>query len=154
MDRTADIGGQERMSAMGCAVVIPTYNNSSTLRGVVEGVSCHARDIIVVDDGSTDGTRQLLAAMEGITVLTHERNKGKGEALKTGLRHAASLGFDYAVTIDSDGQHFPEDILRLLDAVEGEPGALVIGYRNLQVENRTQITTCANRFSNFWVRLE
>ncbi|MCC8036412.1 MAG: DUF2062 domain-containing protein [Rikenellaceae bacterium] len=154
MEITDGIRERERMSAMGCAVVIPTYNNSATICGVVEGVKNYTRDIIVVDDGSIDGTSDLLSGIEGITVLTHGKNRGKGEALKTGLRHAASRGFDYAITIDSDSQHFPEDIPKLLDAIEREPGALIVGSRNLHTENMPSKNTFANRFSNFWFRLE
>lgn len=150
--------GRESVAAkarrLGCAVVIPTYNNAGTLRRVVEEVRAMVPDVIVVNDGSTDGTAGILSGIEGIEVISYEENRGKGYALKTGLRRAAGEGFRYAVTIDSDGQHFPDDIPAFLDEAERHPDSLVIGARNLTQENMPSKNTFANRFSNFWFRLE
>lgn len=93
-------------------VVVPTYNNEKTIIEVVDKIFDYCEDIIIVDDGSRDKTKQLLSKYktEGINIVRHQTNKGKGKALKTGLTTARKLGFKYAITIDSDGQHYPEDI--------------------------------------------
>ncbi len=136
-------------------VVIPTYNNAGTLLDVIGRVCRFCRDIIVVDDGSTDGTSQLLADCSfPVYVVTHAVNQGKGMALKTGFATALSRGFTHAVTIDSDGQHFPEDLPVLLKALEANPRAIVVGCRNLNADRMPRQNTFANRFSNFWFRLQ
>ena len=137
-----------------CAVV-PTYNNAGTLAGVLDGVYKHISDIIVVNDGSTDGTAALLAGSPvPFTLVKFEANKGKGAALKAGLLKARELGFDYAVTIDSDGQHFPSDIPAFLSAIAENPGAMIIGSRNIKAENMSRGSIFANHFSNFWFTLQ
>jgi glycosyltransferase involved in cell wall biosynthesis len=120
---------------------------------VVERTLKVCPDVIVVNDGSTDNTATVLCGLD-VTVLNHERNMGKGKALKTGLTYAAKKGFTHAVTIDADGQHFPEDIPVLLEASAQHPGNLIVGCRNLTSENMPRGNTFANRFSNFWFRLQ
>ena len=140
-----------------CAV-IPTYQNAKTLLKVVADVHRVVDTVIVVDDGSNDGTAALLDKATGNErpekVLTHPKNCGKGAALKTGLTYARQQGFRYAVTVDADGQHRADDIPALLKAVEEEPDALAIGSRGLQHENMPTKSTFANRFSNFWFALQ
>lgn len=140
-----------------CAV-IPTYQNTKTLLKVVADVHRVVDTVIVVDDGSKDGTAALLDKATGNErpekVLTHPKNCGKGAALKTGLTYARQQGFRYAVTVDADGQHRADDIPALLKAVEEEPDALAIGSRGLQHENMPAKSTFANRFSNFWFALQ
>lgn len=140
-----------------CAV-IPTYQNAKTLLKVVADVHRVVDTVIVVDDGSNDGTATLLDKATGNErpekVLTHPKNCGKGAALKTGLTYARQQGFRYAVTVDADGQHRANDIPALLKAVEEEPDALAIGSRGLQHENMPAKSTFANRFSNFWFALQ
>lgn len=134
-------------------IIIPTYNNKDTVADVIGRARKQCPDVIVVDDGCNDGTAAVLATT-GVRVLTHSRNKGKGAALKTGLRAAAESGFSHAVTIDSDGQHFPEDIPALLEASDSNPDDIIVGCRNLTSENMPRGNTFANRFSNFWLRLQ
>lgn len=140
-----------------CAV-IPTYQNAKTLLKVVADVHRVVDTVLVVDDGSNDGTAALLDKATGNErpekVLTHPKNCGKGAALKTGLTFARQQGFRYAVTVDADGQHRANDIPALLKAVEEEPDALAIGSRGLQHENMPAKSTFANRFSNFWFALQ
>lgn len=140
-----------------CAV-IPTYQNAKTLLKVVADVHRVVDTVLVVDDGSNDGTAALLDKATGNErpekVLTHPKNCGKGAALKTGLTYARQQGFRYAVTVDADGQHRADDIPALLKAVEEEPDALAIGSRGLQHENMPAKSTFANRFSNFWFALQ
>lgn len=137
-----------------CAL-IPTYNNAGTIVDVVTRVHAHLRDIIVVVDGSTDETLTLLGRLDfPVTVVRHARNKGKGKALVSGFRKAIEAGFDFALTIDADGQHFPEDIPLLLRAHDVHPDALIVGSRPFTDENMDGKSRFANRFSNFWFRLQ
>lgn len=136
-------------------VVMPTYNNGGTLRDVVERVLKYCDSVIVVNDGCTDNSPEILNALsDRVTVVDYGRNRGKGYALKQGFRKAKALGFDYAITIDSDGQHFPEDIPLFLDALQQHPGALIVGSRNLNQENMPGKNTFANKFSNFWFKIQ
>lgn len=136
-------------------IVIPTYNNAGTIMDVAGRAVAQGYPVVVVNDGSTDGTASLLAQSDHpLTVLTHPCNRGKGNALRTGLAYARAQGFRYAITLDGDGQHFPEDIPVLVDALTQHPGALVVGSRNLEAENMPGGNTFANRFSNFWFRVQ
>ena len=133
-----------------CAV-IPTYNNGGTVADVVRGVLRQGLPVLVVDDGSTDGTADKLAGLD-IKILRHPVNRGKGRALKTGLEAARTLGYRFALTIDADGQHDPADIPALV-AAAGER-TLVVGSRNIAAEGMSSGSTFANRFSNFWFTVQ
>ena len=133
-----------------CAV-IPSYNNGGTVVEVVRGVLRQGLPVIVVDDGSTDGTADALKDLP-VHVLRHTRNRGKGRALKTGLEEARRQGYRFALTLDADGQHDPGDIPALV-AAAGER-TLVIGSRNLTAEGMPSGNTFANRFSNFWFTVQ
>ena len=133
-----------------CAV-IPTYNNGGTVAAVVRGVLAQGLPVLVVDDGSVDGTEKALNGLD-IIVLRHQKNLGKGRALKTGLEEARRLGYRFALTIDADGQHDPADI-PVLVAAAGEK-TLVVGSRNLTADGMPSGSTFANRFSNFWFTLQ
>lgn len=153
-DSEMKIPWAERARRLGCAVVIPTYNNDRTLGGVIAGVRRYCADIFVVNDGSTDRTAEVLASTEGIRTIAYARNRGKGYALQCGLRAAREAGFRYALTIDSDGQHYPDDIARFIERIERRPDTLLIGARNLTADNMPARNTFANRFSNFWYLVE
>lgn len=133
-------------------VIIPTYNNAGTLRDVLDRTLAQGLPVVVVDDGCTDGTSEVLDSViagphrQSLTVLTHSQNQGKGAALKTAFRWALEKGYTYAVTIDSDSQHYPEDIPLLIKA-KGER-TLVVGSRTTRGANAGG--SFANRFSNFW----
>lgn len=153
-DSEMKIPWAERARRLGCAVVIPTYNNDRTLGGVIAGVRRYCADIFVVNDGSTDRTAEVLASTEGIRTIAYARNRGKGYALRRGLRAAREAGFRYALTIDSNGQHYPDDIARFIERIERRPDTLLIGARNLTADNMPARNTFANRFSNFWYLVE
>src|SRR5690606_14937930 len=136
----------------GYCVIIPTYNNRPTVRGVVEGALAVAGTVIVVDDGCTDGTHEALADLP-IVLLRHKRNRGKGAALLTGFRAAHALGYTHAVTIDSDGQHFPDEIPTLVAASRGNPDAVVIGARDMSGEHVPPSSTFGRMFSNYWLKV-
>ncbi len=142
------------MSALGCVVLIPTYNNAATLPRVIEDVRQYADDIIVVNDGSTDGTAAILASLAGIRSISCGKNRGKGHALKLGLKAATDSGYRYALTIDSDGQHDAADIPVFLEKIEQCPDSLLIGARNLAADNMPSRNSFANKFSNFWYKVE
>lgn len=131
-------------------IIIPTYNNSGTIAGVISDVLQYTSHVIVINDGSTDSTKEILAGFPQIFVGSYTPNRGKGIALLTGIRKAAELGYEYAITIDSDGQHFAKDIPSFLEKIQTEPGSLIVGARNLHQENMPSKNTFANRFSNFW----
>ena len=136
-------------------VVMPTYNNDGTLRDVVERVMQFCNDVIVVNDGCTDTSADILASLgDKINVVDYGKNRGKGYALKKGLEKAKELGFEYAITIDSDGQHYPEDIPLFINALEQHIDALIIGSRNLNEKNMPGKNTFANKFSNFWFKIQ
>lgn len=132
-------------------VIVPTYNNGGTVGEVLRGILRHTPDVIVVVDGSTDDTLRRIEELPPLrAVVAYERNRGKGHALRKGFAEAVRLGFDYAITIDADGQHYPDDIPLFIDAVARHPGSLIVGSRNLKSENMPGKSTFANRFSNFW----
>lgn len=111
-----------------CAAVIPCLNESASVAPLVAAVRVHLASVLVVDDGSTDETASL-AESAGAVVIKHARNLGKGAALKTGLAHALKQNFEWAVTLDGDGQHAPEDLPELLRCAEQTGALLVIGNR-------------------------
>ena len=155
MNPSDAIATQAKMQQMKICTVMPTYNNGGTLRDVVERVLANCTDVIVVNDGCTDNSAEILASFgDRITVVDYGKNRGKGYALKQGFKKAKALGFDYALTIDSDGQHFPEDMPLFVKALEQHPHALIVGSRNLNQENMPGGNTFANKFSNFWFKIQ
>jgi glycosyltransferase involved in cell wall biosynthesis len=133
-------------------VIIPTYNNEKTLDGVISEVLKLTRDIWIVNDGSTDQTARILDKYCSLNIISYSPNKGKGFALRKGFEAAKAHGFDYAITLDSDGQHFPADIPDFIKSVEENPDSLIVGDRNLASETLSQGSSFANNFSNFWFR--
>src|ERR1700722_4920353 len=111
-----------------CVVVIPCFNEARSIAMVVAEARRHLPNIIVVDDGSTDGTG-LKAKAAGADVLRFDRNAGKGAALRAGWRHASQQGFTWVLMMDGDGQHAPEDIPKFLACAENSDAALVVGNR-------------------------
>ncbi len=144
----------EKFRELKCCVIIPTYNNSGTLSSIISGVLKFTDSVIVVNDGSTDGTSDILKQFQDITVVTHEVNKGKGIALRTGFKKAVELNLDYAVTIDSDGQHNPEDLPNFIEKIEKEPGSLIVGARNMEQSTVPGKSSFGHKFSNFWYKVE
>ena len=139
----------------GICVIIPTYNNEGTIVDIVQRTLAMCDDIIVVCDGCTDGTLKLLAGINEITIVSYEKNAGKGKALKQGFLKALAMGFSFAITLDADGQHFPEDIPIFLHANEKHPEALIVGERKFENHyERSRGSKFANSFSNFWFTLQ
>lgn len=142
------------ISRLNYCVIIPTYNNSKTLQRVIDGVLQLTTHIIVVNDGATDITPEILKKYTNITVVTFDKNKGKGAALRAGFATAIKAGYEYAITIDSDGQHFPDDIPVFLQEIEQHGDALLIGSRNMGQEGIPKKSSFGNKFSNFWFWFE
>lgn len=134
----------------GICVIIPVYNNAGTITDVVKRTLLHCNDVIVVNDGSTDSTKECLEGISEISLINSPKNEGKGAALRRGFRKALELGFSYAITLDADGQHYPEDIPLFLEANIEHPGCLIVGARNLDGVVRSKGSSFANSFSNFW----
>lgn len=137
-----------------CCIIIPTYNNAHTLQSVIDSVLQYVADVIVVNDGSTDSTSDVLVSNTAIKVISYHTNRGKGYALKQGFKLATTMGYRYAITIDSDGQHQSSDIALFLNKVQQYPDSLIVGSRILHQENMPGGSTFANKFSNFWYRLQ
>ena len=149
---------QSRFDELHCCVLIPTYNNEVTLKRVIDQVLEFTSNIIVVNDGSTDRTMQILEEYSSLQVIHIPVNKGKGNALKTGFRQAYKMGYKYAISMDSDGQHFPDDLHVFLDALESHqpknPDLLVIGSRKMDDPTVPDKSSIGNRFSSFWFWVE
>jgi glycosyltransferase involved in cell wall biosynthesis len=136
-------------------VLIPTYNNDRTLEDVILSTLDYTSNIIVIDDGSDDNTSAILERFKDkIHVASNKRNKGKGAALKKGFRCAQELGYEYAISLDSDGQHFPSEIPKFLERVRPGQDILIIGNRDMIAESVPKKSLFGRKFSNFWVKLE
>ncbi|WP_273569055.1 DUF2062 domain-containing protein [Maribacter halichondriae] len=144
------------MQQLKCCVLVPTYNNAGTLGRVLDGILRQTQNSIVVNDGSTDGTTEILKDYPQVHQIHLPKNKGKGNALKIGFKEALKLGYDFVITIDSDGQHFPEDISVFLEALQKEEtkNVLYIGSRNMRQSDVPGSSSFGNRFSNFWFWFE
>lgn len=135
-------------------VIIPTYNNHKTLKRVLDSVLQYTPNVIVVNDGSTDSTAQILENYPNLVQIHHSKNSGKGMALRNGFKKALALDYDYAITIDSDGQHFASDIPSFHESLQKDGEALLIGSRNMTQENVPKKSSFGNKFSNFWFWFE
>ncbi len=136
-------------------LVIPVFNHSATIKSVVQ--KClrlqQRLDIVVVDDGSTENVADALAGLD-VTVLRHEKNRGKGQAILTAARHAEMAGKTHIITLDADGQHYPEQSSDFIDAIQKHPSAIIIGVRNLNADNVPISSKFGRAFGNFWVRVQ
>ena len=135
---------------MRIVAVIPAYNEARTLGKVVGDLLAHCADVVVVDDGSTDGGAANLAGAP-ITLLRHTQNQGKAAALWTGMQAALAMGADAVLTLDADGQHAVDDVPRLMHAARANPARLILGARALARRSTPLVRFMANRFANFWI---
>src|SRR5882762_9359840 len=129
-----------------CAAIIPCFNEEQAIGLLVPAVRHQVAAVVVVDDGSNDRTAAL-AKEAGAEVLTHQTTRGKGAALQTGCAHALERGFKWALTMDGDGQHLPEDIPRFFACAESKPVALVVGNRMADAGHMPPL----RRFVNRWM---
>ena len=138
------------MNASDCAVVIPAFNEAATIRALVKRVLSQMEQVIVVDDGSTDGTSAELADLD-VTVLNNAQNSGKAASLQHGFRYALQQGYKAIITLDGDGQHAPEEIPRLLEAATDRPSYIIVAARLINREAAPPLRLFANKFADFWV---
>lgn len=132
------------------AVVVPALNEALRIRDVVLGALLHCPNVIVVDDGSDDGTADAIADLP-IVLLRHATRMGKGAGLRTGFAEALRRGLDAVVTMDGDGQHSADDIPRLLAAANRRPGWIVIGARLRKRANQPRYRRLANEFGDWGI---
>jgi glycosyltransferase involved in cell wall biosynthesis len=131
-------------------VVIPSYNEAATVREVAVRARRQCPNVIVVDDGSADGTAQALAGLD-VTVLRNEENLGKAGSLARGFDHALAHGAAGVITLDADGQHAPEEILSFLAQAAEYPASFIIGARRREQRRDFFWRYAANRIADFWI---
>jgi len=128
----------------GAVAIVPAYREEGRVGAVVRRLSAVVGDVLVVDDGSPDGTARE-AREAGARVIVHERNRGKGGALRTGFAWALANGADPIVTLDADGQHIPEEVPRLFDCAEATGADVVVGARRMDAREMPFVRRWANR---------
>ena len=133
------------------AIIIPVYNNPKTIKKVVEDALLLNIFIIVIDDGSEIKVKTLLDEHSNLVVLQHEKNRGKGVAILTGAKEVKKRGFEYIISIDGDGQHYPKEVEHLIPLLKNEN--IVIGNRKFE-ENVPSSSKFGRQFSNFWIWAE
>ena len=134
----------------GVYVVIPAFNEVGTIRDVVQRTLRCSENVIIVDDGSQDGTAEAVSDLP-VTLIRKDRNGGKASALVLGFGHALREGAVAVITLDADDQHFPEDIPLFLDAFQKHPDHVIVGSRLWNKAAVPGIRYWANRFASFWV---
>lgn len=138
------------MNALRAAVLIPCLNEERAIRAIVEGALQYSPHVIVVDDGSSDGTVAALHDLP-IQLIRHDRPGGKGNALRAGFRRALELDVDGVLTMDGDGQHWFGDIPRILRVAAGLPGHIVVGARLVGRERQPKIRRIANDIADWGI---
>lgn len=164
MEKTTKETCAERLKELKCCVLIPTYNNAQKLEQVIIDVLEYTKihlakgheinHLLVVNDGSSDSTKEILEKYPYIMQLSYAPNAGKGIAMRRGFEYAIEKGYDYAITLDSDGQHYAKDIPTFVDALMENKNAIVIGSRNMGQENVPTKSSFGNKFSSFWLWVE
>lgn len=149
-----DLSNIERTNQSKVCVIVPTYNNHKTLKRVLDSVLLYTPNIIVVNDGSTDETHLILGDYPELVQIHLPKNSGKGVALRKGFKEALRLGYNFAITIDSDGQHFASDIPLFINEISNDNPMLLIGSRNMMQEGVPKKSSFGNKFSNFWFWFE
>ena len=144
----------EKFDDLKACVIIPTYNNAATLAKVIEDVAQYTNHIIVINDGSTDNTVEIVRQFPNVQFISYTQNVGKGWALRKAFRYAIEKGYKYAISIDSDGQHFAKDLSAFINKLEEEPNAVIIGARNMGQASVPGGSSFGNKFSNFWFKVE
>lgn len=135
-----------------CAV--PVFNNATTVRAVVAGCRAIMKNIVVIDDGSTDADVSALLSGLDATVLRHEKNLGKGQAILTASRHIEQQGGEYMITIDADGQHDSRDLEKIFPLMREDGTDIIIGCRDFNTVNVPASSRFGRAFANFWLKVE
>ena len=146
---------RENIEKYKICILIPTYNNAKTLSRVLNGVQEYTQHIIIVNDGSSDQTASILQQYNYLKIISLSKNQGKGNALQVGFQEALKMGYEYALTIDSDGQHYPSDIPVFIEKLlEFQKPILLIGSRNMNQDSVPKKSSFGHKFSNFWFHFE
>ena len=132
-------------------IAIPCYQGAATVGDVVRGARASGHPVVVVDDGSTDGSGAAAERAGADLVLRHPANHGKGAALATAFAFAEQRGASAVLSMDADGQHDPTEIPKLVAAHEANPNALVIGVRSFAPEHMPRRSRIGNRISTWWI---
>lgn len=135
---------------LACTVLIPAHNEEKTIRSVVAGALAHADHVLVISDGSTDGTVAALAGLP-VEIVEHAENRGKGLRLAEGIEHAIATGAESVLSLDADGQHDPDDIPAFLAAARAAPGCLVMGDRFEDRKSMPEDRALPIRFGDFFI---
>ena len=137
--------------SLNIAILIPSYNEGKRIGDVIKKCFTYNLDIIILNDGSTDNTFEVLKEFEAqenkkVIIITHPENKGKGEALKTGFDYVVSNNYSGVITIDADGQHDTREINDFLAEVSKNDPDLIVGSRF----NNTKGMPFIRRFVNYF----
>ncbi len=134
-------------------VVIPVYNHIETIHDVAVRSLEHHLDVLIVDDGSQDDVASMVSDL-AVTVIRHNSNKGKGRAILTAARYADENNKTHIITLDADGQHYPEQIPDFLQKISNCPDAVILGVRDFASSDAPLSSRFGREFGNFWVRLQ
>lgn len=134
--------------------VIPVFNNKDTVRDVVMACRSLLEHVVVVDDGSTDTDISAFFSDSDVVVLRHEKNQGKGQAIITALKFIEHKSGRFIITIDADGQHYPEDIEKFIPLLQDDETSIIVGCRKFNVKNIPGKSRFGRKFANFWLRVE
>jgi len=133
---------------------LPVFNNRETVHQVTAECRRILSRVVVVDDGSTDADLSELLSDLDVVVLKHGKNLGKGQAILTASRYIEAQGGEYMITIDADGQHLPQDLLKFVPLMKEDNPSIIIGCRNFNTENVPSSSRFGRSFANFWVLVE
>lgn len=135
---------------MKACVVIPTYNESGAIAAVLAQIRKQGLDVVVIDDGSSDGTAGI-AERSGAMVLRNNRNEGKGASLAKGFRYCLAKDFDAVITMDGDGQHLPEDIPHFLQQARVSEAGILIGTRMSRTKHMPPVRFLTNQLMSWFI---
>ncbi len=134
-------------------IVIPTFNNASTIESVINKTKKINNNILVVNDGSTDKTTQKLHLLDDVNTITHKNNIGKGAAILSAAKWADDHNFTHIITLDADNQHNPKDIPAFIEKIKKNPYSIIIGTRNFSDPAVPEKSKFGRKFSNFWLKI-
>lgn len=133
-------------------LIIPAYNEEKSIGKVIRSLNFPPKDIIVVDDGSTDNTYMISRTL-GVHTLRHKKNMGKGMAHRTAFKFATDAEAGWVITMDADGQHSPQDIPKFLHAIKENRGDIIIGTRRISVQAMPYVRLQTNLWTSFVISL-